>query len=92
MLPLKIGACLRVSQVGQFRDWLFDDARDLELQDFMTHDVLKGDWRSVVASAKKALDGFEGRLGIHGPYEGLDIDNKDADLRPIITERFLLAM
>lgn len=36
--------------------------------------------------------GITGRLGIHGPFEGLDIDNKDAELRPIITARFLKAL
>lgn len=92
MQPLKIGACLRHTQIADHRDWLFDADRDIELQDFMTHDVLTGDWRSLAADAKTALAGHQGRLGIHGPYEGLDIDNKDAELRPLITARFLTAL
>lgn len=92
MNPLKIGACLRADQITDYRDWLFDDARDIELQDFMSHDVLTGDWQGMAKAAKQALTGHEGRVGIHGPYEGLEIDNKDAELRPLITKRFLTAL
>lgn len=92
MQPLKIGACLRAAQIAEHRDWLFDAERDIELQDFMTHEVLTGDWRRVAEEARAALDGHKGRVGIHGPFEGLDIDNKDAELRPLITKRFLTAL
>lgn len=92
MTPLLIGACLKVDEIKDHRDWLFDAGRDIELQDFMTHDDLTGDWRETVSRARKALDGHSGRLGIHGPYEGLDIDNKDAQIRPLITARFLTAL
>jgi hypothetical protein len=40
MTPLKIGACMRTSEIETHRDWLFDTARDIELQDFMTHTAL----------------------------------------------------
>lgn len=92
MTPLKIGACLRTIEITAHRDWLFDAARDVELQDFMTHTALTAEFEDCVAAAKAALAGHEGRVGIHGPYEGLDIDNKDAELRPIITARFLKAL
>ncbi len=92
MRPLKIGACLRIDEIADHRDWLFDDARDIELQDFMTRDALNVDRAERVAAARAALDGFGGRLGIHGPFEGLDIDNKDSELRSVITARFLSAV
>ena len=38
--------------------------------------------RDRVAAVRAALDGHAGRRGIHGPFEGLDIDNKDPELRP----------
>ena len=88
MTPLKIGACLRIDEIADHRAWLFDDARDLEIQNFMKPEILLGDWRTLADQAKSELDGFDGRLGIHGPFEGLDIDNKDAELRPLITKRF----
>lgn len=92
MTPLKIGACLKTSEIANHRDWLFDTARDIELQDFMSHRALTVAFEDRVAAAKAALAGHTGRIGIHGPYEGLDIDNKDPELRPIITARFLKAL
>ena len=77
MTPLKIGACLKTSEIADHRDWLFDAARDIELQDFMSHVALTTGFDDRIAAAKTALDGHTGRLGIHGPFEGLDIDNKE---------------
>lgn len=91
-MSLKIGACLRIDEVGTYRDWLFDAERDVEIQDFMTHAALGTEFDDRIAAAKAALDGHGGRRGIHGPYEGLDIDNKDEELRPLITARFLKAL
>ncbi len=92
MTPLKIGACLKIPEISDHRDWLFDMARDIELQDFMTYTALGTEFDDRIAAAKAALDGHTGRLGIHGPYEGLDIDNKDIEMRPLITARFLKAL
>lgn len=92
MTPLKIGACLRASQIPDHREWLFDADRDVELQDFMTLDALTKDRDDLISAARHMLDGHQGRVGIHGPFEGLDIDNKDAELRPLITSRFLAAL
>jgi hypothetical protein len=60
-LPL-LGAALTLRSVEQHRDWLFEQNRDLELQEFHQASVLDGDWRSVVDACKRALDGFHGRL------------------------------
>lgn len=92
MTPLKIGACLKTSEIADHRDWLFDAERDIEVQDFTDHAALTTEFEDRVRAARTALEGHTGRVGIHGPYEGLDIDNKDAELRPIITARFLRAL
>lgn len=92
MLPLKTGACLKINEIADHRDWLFDSARDIEIQDFMSLETLTTGRADLIAAAKVALDGHEGRVGIHGPFEGLDIDNKDPELRPLITKRFLAAV
>lgn len=92
MTPLKIGACLKSDDIAAHRDWLFGADRDIELQDFMTHAALTSELDDRVAAAQAALDGHTGRRGIHGPFEGLDIDNKDPELRPLITNRFLAAL
>ncbi len=92
MTPLKIGACLFAQEVEAHRDWLFSVDRDIELQDFSTFEALNVELDDRIAAAKKALAGHNGRLGIHGPYEGLDMDNKDPEVRAIVTARFLKAL
>lgn len=91
-LPLKIGAALMVEDLPTYRDWLIEGQRDLEVQDFLKPDVLIGDWRSVVAEARTYLDGFDGRLGIHGPFYDLPLDIKDRELAPILSRRLVAAV
>ena len=88
MRPLKIGAALMVADLPRYRDWLIADGRDLEIQDFLRPEVLPGDWQAVVAEAKRHLQGFEGRLGIHGPFIDLSLDTADPDIAPIVARRF----
>ena len=86
-LPV-IGAALPVDALPTYRDWLFDKDRDLELQTFHQPEMLVGDaWRDAADAAKKALDGFKGRLGIHGPFWGLHLSNPDPEMRAIIRRR-----
>ena len=92
MTPLKIGAALSAAEIADHRNWLFDDGRDIELQDFGSHAALTNERADRIAAARAALDGHEGRIGIHGPYEGLDIDNKDPELRPLISARLITAV
>ena len=92
MTPLRIGACLMVSEIAEHRDWLFSAPRDIEIQDLIEPGGLDGDMDALVASARAALDGHTGRLGVHGPFYGLDIDNRDPVVRPVITKRYLKAL
>lgn len=92
MTPLKIGACLKADEIADHRDWLFDADRDIELQDFGSYAGLSAEFEARIAAAITALDGHNGRLGIHGPYEGLDMDNKDQEVRPLVTARFLKSL
>lgn len=92
MTPLKIGAAVHASEIADHRDWLFGAERDIEIQDFMSLASLTTELEDRVSAAQEALDGHTGRVGIHGPFEGLDIDNKDPELRPLITARFLKAL
>ncbi|PWK58100.1 sugar phosphate isomerase/epimerase family protein [Roseicyclus mahoneyensis] len=92
MLPLKIGAALMVADLPTYRDWLIGDQRDLEVQDFLRPEVLLGDWQAVVTEAKRHLDGFEGRLGIHGPFIDMTLDMADPEIAPIVSRRFVTAV
>lgn len=92
MLPIKIGAAIVIQDLVQLRDWLIADQRDLEIQDFLATELLLGDWRSAVAQAHSLLDGFEGRLGIHGPFINVPIDANDPEIGPIVTRRYLTGL
>lgn len=88
MTPLKIGAALSIEAVADHRDWLFLDNRDLELQDFHRFELYQTGLQDTVERAKAAIDGFEGRLGIHGPFQGLDLACRDPDVAAVISKRF----
>jgi len=85
-LPL-LGAAMPLDTLDSLRDWILADHRDLELQDFIDAEVLNGDWQPQVDRARSLLDGYEGRLGIHGPFWGLTLANPDPDLRALVTRR-----
>tara|TARA_B100001741_G_C16305397_1_gene483284 strand:+ start:231 stop:407 length:177 start_codon:yes stop_codon:yes gene_type:complete len=52
MKPFKIGAAMPISEVENHKPWLFDDERDLELQDFVSNESLF--WRRMAISRKRA--------------------------------------
>ncbi|MGI3169059.1 sugar phosphate isomerase/epimerase family protein [Pseudooceanicola sp. C21-150M6] len=85
-LPL-LGAAMPLDTLETHRDWLIADQRDLELQDFIKAEVLNGDWQPLVDRARALLDGYTGRLGIHGPFWGLSLANPDPDMRALVTRR-----
>jgi sugar phosphate isomerase/epimerase len=87
-LPV-LGAALPLPMVDKHRDWLFERNRDLELQDFYSAEVLDGEWRPVAKRITSLLDGWKGRLGIHGPFIGFKIDSADAEIRKVVTRRML---
>lgn len=85
-LPI-VGAAMTLKDVEINRNWLLEKPRDLELQDFVPAEVLAGDWQSVVDEARRLLDGHEGRLGMHGPFMGLNVASADPDIRAVVAER-----
>lgn len=82
-----IGAALGVGDLPVFADWLKEGQRDLELQTFHMAGVLSGDWTPLVEQVNRALDGYSGRLGIHGPFWGFDIASQDPEVRAVVTKR-----
>ena len=88
MQPIPIGAALMTADLARYRDWLISAQRDLEIQDFLLPGVLTGDWQGRVDAAKAQLDGFTGRLGIHGPFIDMTLDMADVEIAPIVARRF----
>ncbi len=85
-LPL-VGAALSILDLKSHLPWLREMNRDLELQDFCFASVLSGDWRPFADAANRLLDGYQGRIGIHGPFSGFAIDTADPDMRDIVIRR-----
>lgn len=85
-LPV-LGVALPLSGVRQYRNWIFDKQRDLELQDFFTAEVLNGDWKPLAEEIKRELAGYQGRLGIHGPFWGFNIATLDPDVQAVVQKR-----
>ena len=92
MTPLPIGAALLTADIAEHRDWLIAGQRDLEIQDLIFNDVILGDWQARMKAAKAALDGFQGRLGIHGPFYGINIANNDPEIGPLCTKRLMTGL
>lgn len=82
-----VGAALPVAQLATYHDWLLEGQRDLEIQDAFRPDVLDGDWQPLIRQARAALDGYTGRLGIHGPFDGLTSMSRDPQVQALVAER-----
>jgi len=88
-LPV-LGAALDLADLDRvegLRDFIFERQRDVEMQDFIAVDSLRGDWQGLAERAHKALDGQAGRVGIHGPFLGFEIATPDPDVRAIAKAR-----
>ncbi len=85
-LPV-LGAALTVEELETHRDFILHGQRDLELQSFFQAVDLEGDWRPKADRAKTLLDGYTGRLGIHGPFWGFTIDSHDPAVRAVVQKR-----
>ncbi len=91
LLPI-VGAAMNSQSLAAYRGWIIEQQRDLEIQNFMDASTLDGDWRSIAEDIKRQLDGYRGRLGIHGPFWGFTIDSQDPLIRAVVTRRFLQAL
>ncbi|ADZ69401.1 sugar phosphate isomerase/epimerase family protein [Polymorphum gilvum] len=87
-LPI-VGAAMTLDFLELHRTLMLEKPRDLELQDFVNADTLNGDWQPLVERAKALLDGHQGRLGIHGPFWGMNVANPDPDIAAIVGKRLL---
>ncbi|MCY6383241.1 sugar phosphate isomerase/epimerase family protein [Hoeflea prorocentri] len=84
-----LGAALTLRTASHLKEWLFESDRDLEIQDFVLPQLLNGNWQAIAGEYKKLLDGYRGRVGIHGPFYGFDIASNDPEIQAIIEKRLL---
>lgn len=89
-LPV-VGAQLSVLDLDKHRDWLFEKNRDLELPEFCMADILRSP-DVFIDMARERLDGWDGRLGIHGPFSGFELHSKDKEVRAVVQARLAQAL
>ena len=87
-----LGAAFSIEGVRAHLDWLSASCRDLELQDFVSPEVLDGDWQVLVKAYKEILQDYPGRYGIHGPFRGLPMDSEDPAIRKVVRQRLELGL
>ena len=86
-LPPLIGAQVMSDALAPHLDWILAEQRDLEIVDISRPAVLCGDWQGTAHRIKQMLDGYQGRLGIHGPFYSIDIASKDPAIQQVVRQR-----
>lgn len=91
----RLGACVYLDDLDRvpgLRDWLGAE-RDVEIRDFTAIGALTPGVREGIATrAAQVFAGHRGRIGIHGPFWGFNIDMPDPDLRAVVQDRMLAAL
>ncbi|TVR68293.1 MAG: sugar phosphate isomerase/epimerase [Sphaerobacteraceae bacterium] len=82
-----VGVALNAERLKEYRDWVLDSQRDLEIQDSANPFVLGNGWKDVAKEVNQLLDGHTGRLGIHAPFVDLTIGAVDPLIRSSVVER-----
>lgn len=90
--PPVLGAAMPIEQLTNHIDWILEHNRDLEIQDAIRAEVLDGDWKPLIEQAKQLLEGYTGRMGVHGPFDGLWMASFDPAVRRFIASRYERAL
>ncbi len=81
---------MQAETLPRYRDWLLRAQRDLELQDAVdARHFDRGTWRALARDIRAMLDGYTGRLSIHGPFVDLTIAPYDPKIAAVVVERLL---
>lgn len=85
-LPV-LGAALSAEVLERLHNWVFERQRDIEIQDFCELGIIDRDWRPLAEKYRRLLAGHTGRVGIHGPFYGLQIDTQDSEVAAVVARR-----
>lgn len=89
----RLGAAVYLADLATpgLRDWL--EGRDVEIRDFTEIGALSGDtWQTIAHRIAQEFPNHSGRLGLHGPFWGLTVDQPDPDLRALVQHRCMTAL
>ena len=91
-LPV-LGCAMELHNLENLAPWVLEKDRDLEIQDAYHAFVLDKTADKVADRVRELLgDGYKGRLGIHGPFYGLSLDNVDPAIRKVVKMRLEQAL
>ncbi len=88
----RVGAATMIRDIRSndaLRRFVVEESRDLEIQDFIDPAIIRDGWREAAEAARALIDGHTGRVGIHGPFIGFQIDVGEPDIQAIARERLL---
>ena len=88
-----VGAAMPSEKLEIYSDWIIENQRDLEIQDFISPFLLDSDEVDVtIDKITSLLDGYTGRMGIHAPFINLQLAAWDPKIRAVVQERFKQAL
>lgn len=90
--PPAVGAALLSFDLPKYRDWILSENRDIEIQDPCMPAILDADWRPLAGQIKSQLDGYTGRMGVHGPFYGIKINAFDTKIQQVVRDRMMQAL
>ena len=88
----KIGAAVTLDNIDAVFNWLCEQDRPIEIQDFTLPNILSGDLSGLVSRYQEKLQAHKGPRGLHGPFFGLDLGNLETAFQKLITARLLSAL
>ena len=88
----KLGAAITFNVEEEVFNWLCDAERPIEVQDFTSPNILNSDFTGLVLEYKDKLKSHKGTIGLHGPFFGLDLGNREIELQKLISKRLLVAL
>ena len=71
----KIGAAVTLDNIDEVLNWLCEQDRPIEIQDFTLPNILSGDLSGLVSPFQEKLQAHNGPPWLHGPFFGLDLGN-----------------
>lgn len=83
-----LGAALRLESLHEFKDWILEDQRDLEIQD-PTYNFPMGEWKEKAAFWHNQMSDYRGRHGVHGPYDGIALASRDPEVQDFAQSKLI---
>ncbi len=83
-----LGAALRLERLDELKNWIQESDRDVEIQD-PSYDFPLGKWKEKADYWNKSMPDYRGRLGVHGPYDGIPLASRDPDAQAFAQKKLL---